>query len=183
MRDAELYRRPPFLVGDEVVVLRHARAFRKRRRLVQLGFLGGVAAVGGALTMLRTADLFAVTASFAALSSAFVVLHLAAGKRIWMKPVEAYEDGIAGSEFTRLFCRRRFVAWKEVERVEFATGGGAAKVLRAVVGGGRVIESAPGEFDEAGLSKMQERIARAKADEAAAKALLATVSGEAEDHR
>src|SRR6266568_4065101 len=76
VRDAELFRRPPFLVGDEAAVLRYTRTFRKRRRLLQLGFIGGVMALAAVLTVLKIPDILVGGGAFAALSTAFVAAHL-----------------------------------------------------------------------------------------------------------
>lgn len=175
MRDAELYRRPPVLVGDEPSVVRHRRQFRVRRRVVQLGFVGGVVAIGLGLRVAGADGLLQGAVAFGVLSSSFMVVHLAAGKRMWMKPMEVYEDGVAGSQLTLLFCRRRFVAWNEIEAVELAAGADALQVLHVRTTSGRSLESAPGEFDEGALQQIADRLAKAKADAAAQKALFDSV--------
>jgi hypothetical protein len=166
VRDAELYRRPPFFVGDEAAVLRQRRAVRRRRRAVQGAFGAGVVALGLALRAYGADGLLPAAAAFALISSAFMPLHLAVGKRMWMKPVEAYEDGVAASQITALFCRRRFVAWKDVEGVVLepaAGGGGEVLVVRAA--GGRRLESVPGEVDGKAVEAMRQRMA-AEAEDA-----------------
>ena len=173
MRAAELYRRPPVLVGDEPAVVRYRRQFRVRRRVVQAAFVGGVLAIGLALRVAGEDGLLQGAVSFGALSSAFMLVHLAVGKRMWIKPMEVYEDGIAGSQLTLLFCRRRFVAWTEVDAVEF--GGEGAAVLRVRTQSGRFLEAAPGEFDEAGAQQIRAMLGKAKADAAAQKALFDSV--------
>lgn len=178
MRDAELFRRPPFLTGDEAAVLRHARRFRRRRRAVQLGFVAGVVGLGVALSVLRIPDIAVGAGAFALLSTSFIVLHLSAGKRKWMRPMEAYEDGVVGCEITTLFCRRHFAAWKEVESLDLEPGEGGLKILIVRLAGGRTLESAPGEFEEPAVGKMRERLEAAKEAERAAKALLETVGGD-----
>jgi hypothetical protein len=161
VRDVELYRRPPVVTGDEPTVLRYTRGFRRKRRAIQFGFVGGVAAIGLLAGLTTSLSPLAGIVDFAALSSAFVVLHLASGRRIWMKPMEAYHDGLAGSEITFLFCRRRFVAWKEFESLDMAPGE-SPQVLRAHFRGGRTLESVPGEFGPDALEKMQGLMATAK---------------------
>jgi hypothetical protein len=173
VRAAELYRRPPVLVGDEPAVVRYRRRFRARRRVVQAGFVGGVVAIGLALRVAGEDGLLQGALSFGALSTSFMVVHLAVGKRMWIKPMEVYEDGVAGSRLTLLFCKRRFVPWKEVEAVEL--GGEKAAVLRVRTLSGRFLESAPGEFEEAGAAQMRQMLAAAKAEAAAQKALFESV--------
>jgi hypothetical protein len=172
VRDVELYRRPPFFTGDEAAVLRQKRRFRRRRRAVQLLFVGGIVGLAAALSLLKIPDILVGAGSFAALSTAFVVSHLAAGKRAWMSPLEAYEDGLAANEITALFSRRRFVPWKDFDSLELENAGEGAPILRARFGSGRSLESAPGEVDEAAFVKMRERMVRAKEEAQAAKALL-----------
>ena len=178
MRDAELYRRPPFLVGDEPAVVRHRRGFRMRRRAVQGAFVGAVIGVGLLLRAAGADALLPAAAAFAAVSGGFMVGHLAVGKRVWMKPVEAYEDGIAGSEITLLFCRRRFWAWKEVEAVGLDAAGGAPPRLVVTSTAGRRMESAPGEFDEKGLEAMRGRLERARAEAARQREIFESVGKE-----
>lgn len=180
MRDVEMYRRPPFLTGDEAAVLRHARRFRKRRRAVQVGFVAGVVGLGVALSLLRISDIPVGAGAFAALSTSFIVLHLSAGKRKWMRPMEAYEDGVVGCEITALFCRRRFVPWREVVSLDLAPGDEGQKILFVRLTGGRNLESAPGEFEEPAVGKMSERLEAAREAERAAKALLDAVGVEGE---
>lgn len=155
VRDAELYRRPAVLTGDEAAVLRYTRGFRKKRRLVQVGFVVGIAGIAALLGFVPTLSPVVGIIDFAALSSAFVVLHLAVGKRSWMKPMEVYHDGLAGCQITFLFCRRRFVPWKEVESVDLPVGE-SPSVLRVTFAGARRLQSVPDEFDAAGLEKMLE---------------------------
>jgi hypothetical protein len=179
VRDAELYRRPPFLVGDEPSVLRYRRGFRTRSRVVQGAFGALVVGVAVGLSAVGAGGILPATAAFAAVSSAFVVLHLAVGKRRWMQPVEAYEDGVIASEVTALFCKRRFVAWTEVADIGLRPTEGAPPTLHVWLEGGRHLESVPGEFDERQVAAMSERLAKAKAEAAAHKAVFEAVGKEA----
>jgi hypothetical protein len=113
--------------------------------------------------------------AFAVLSTSFMIVHLAVGKRVWIKPMEVYEDGIAGSHMTLLFCRRRFVPWKDVEAIQFGEEPSGPHVLRVRTASGRVLEAAPGEFDAAGAQVMGTRHQHAKAEAAAQKALFDSV--------
>lgn len=182
VRDAELYRRPAFLVGDEPAVLRYRRRFHTKRRAVQGGFVAGVVGVGLALRAAGADGLLPAAVGFAAVSSAFVVGHLAVGKRKWMTPVEAFEDGVAACEITALFCRRRFVPWKDVEAIDMREGEGGLKTLVVRTASGRSLESAPGEFDDAGKAAMEARRAAAKAEAAAQKALFESLASEGSAH-
>jgi hypothetical protein len=178
VRDVELYRRPAFLVGDEPAVLRHRRKFRVRRRAVQLAFVGGVVAIGLGLRLAGAGGLFEAAVAFGALSTAFMIMHLAVGKGVWVKPMEAYEDGVVGSHLTVLFSRRQFVAWKDVETVDFGAPGAGAPVLRVRASGSRTLESAPGEFEESAAGAMRGRVEKAKAEAASQRALFDSVGGE-----
>jgi hypothetical protein len=175
VRAAELYRRPPVLVGDEPAVVRYRRQFRVRRRVVQLGFVGSVVAISLGLRVAGADGLLEGAVSFGVLSTAFMVVHLAVGKRVWIKPMEVYEDGIAGSHLTVLFCRRRFVPWKDIEAVEMDSAEGPLPVLRVRAASGGFLESAPGEFAEAGAQQMAARLDKAKAEAAAQRALFESV--------
>ena len=177
VRDAELYRRPAVLTGDEAAALRYTRAFRKKRRVVQVCFVLGVAAIAALLGFVPSLSPAVGIIDFAALSSFFVVLHLAVGKRAWMKPMEVYEDGVAGSQITFLFCRRRFVPWKDVESLEMGEGAGP-RVLRAKLAGGRALESVPEEFDAAGLEKMRELLTKGKEEAERARRIFESVGKE-----
>ncbi len=177
----DLYRRPAVLTGDEPTVMRYTRGFRRKRRAVQVGFVGGVAAIGLLAGLTTSLSPLAGIVDFAALSSAFVVLHLAAGRRIWMRPMEAYHDGLAGCEITFLFCRRRYVAWKEFESIDLAEGETPA-VLRAHFRGGRTLESAPGEFGAEALEKMRALMSQAKEEAERQRAIFESIGKESATH-
>ena len=177
-RAEQLLKGKPFFVGDEAAVLRFTRPVRRRRRMVQAGFLVGIAGLGGGFTVLQAAEVWVVGLGFGGLSSGFILTHLAVGKRKWMRPVEAFEDGVEASEVTRFFCRRRFLPWKRVESIKLApaAGGGA----RLVVGfaPSRSLESAPGEVDAAALAALEKRWAQVKAEAEAARAVFDAVGRE-----
>ena len=148
---------------------------------MQLGFVGGVVAIALGLRVAGADGLLEGAIAFGVLSSAFMMVHLAVGKRMWMKPMEVYEDGIAGSSLSLLFCRRRFVAWNEVEAVEMADAG-ELPVLRVRTKSGRLLEGAPGEFNEAAAQQVRDRLAKAKADAATQKAIFDAVGQGGEAH-
>lgn len=177
-RGNRLLKGTPFLTGDEAAVLRFTRPIKRRRRLVQSAFLVGIASLGGAITILQVADVLVVGVGFGGLSSAFIVGHLAVGKRKWMVPVEAFEDGFAGSEVTLFFCRRRFVPWNRVESIELEGALGETPRLVIHFGGSRTLASAPHEVDGAGLATLQKRWEQVKAEAEAARAIFDSVGKE-----
>lgn len=177
-RADRLLKGTPFFTGGEAAVLRFTRPIKRRGRLVQAGFLAGIAGLGGAITILQIADVLVVGVGFGGLSSAFIALHLAVGKRKWMVPFEAFEDGVAASEVTLFFCRRRFVTWNRVEALELERAPGQNPRLVVRFGGSRALESAPGEAGNAGLAALQKRWEQVKAEAEAARAIFDAVGKE-----
>ena len=163
VRDVELYRRPPFLTGDEVVVSKWKRHWRRLRLRIKIGFLVGIVALGAGLTYSNTTSPALVIGGFSALTMAFIVTHLWAGARMWMGAMTFYEDGIVGMEMRFFLCHTRFAIWREIESVDLVADpdGGKRVVVRRV--GAGPLRSIPGEVSDADFEKVKAKVAVAKA--------------------
>jgi hypothetical protein len=160
VRDAQLFRRPPFLTGDEVVVSRWSRRWRIRRRWVRFGYLGaGVAliVVGDALGFSNSG---LIVVALAVLTLGFMVAFLWAGARMAMKPMEAYEDGIVGTELRFPLGRKRFLLWREVHSADLETDAQGPPRLKVAFGNGRFLSSVPGELGPKDQAAIALRIAK-----------------------
>lgn len=177
-RAERLLKGKPFFVGDEAAVLRFTRPVKRRRRMVEGAFLGGIALLATAVSVLGVTDVVVGGLSFGALSSGFIIAHLAVGKRKWMAPLEAFDDGVEGSEVTLFFCRRRFVTWGRVLAVELVEAQGERRKLLVRFSPSRALESAPGEVDAVGLAALQRRWDKVKAQAAADLAIFESVGKE-----
>jgi hypothetical protein len=163
VRDAELFRRPPVVTGDEVIVSRWSRNWRARRRWIRLGYIASGVGLIVVMDALPATDGAVTVAALSVLTLGFMIAFLWAGSRMAMKPMEVYEDGIIGTELRFPIGRKRFLLWREVEGVELRSGEEGPPRLRVTFGSGRALESVPGEFQPIDRAVIEERIARSRA--------------------
>ncbi len=146
----------PVLEGDEVVISRWRRRWRRVRRRIQAVFFAGVIAIPTLGYALRSEDYGLQVAVFAVLVGAFTVLHPWAGTRMWMQAAEVYDEGIVATGVSRFVAPRRFVRWAEVAEVRVEPWRDYGDRVVLPLRGGGALQTVPGELDGAAVDKVRE---------------------------
>lgn len=142
----------PVLEGDEVVASRWRRRWRGVRRRIQAAFLVGVVGVPLAFRAAGSTDYGGPVAGFAALVAAFTVAHLWAGARMWMRPVQVFDEGVIATRVARLVAPRDFARWTQIEDARVEPWGAYGERLVFTLRGGGALHTIPGELDAAAVA-------------------------------
>lgn len=150
------------LEGDEVVASKWRRRWRAARRRVQAAFLVGVVALPVTIRAAGTEDFWGPVAGFAVLVAGFTVVHLWAGARMWMRPLQVTDEGVVATQVSLFVAPRRFVRWAEIADARVEPWGRYGDRVVFKLRGGRALHTIPGELDGAALAELMEAFGKAR---------------------